>query len=624
MKHNFKNYIKLSVLLLGVFAITFSCQKDDEVLIEIENRAEVILYNTSLKKAKHFNKIKSLIPELNYNSNITKGLNNRSASEFENEFIIDTSSIKYIEGPVSHSYTFNLLNNVSDSTLVHNLILAKHNDMDDYYALLMTYQLTLEELNSINQGNYPLEYINLPEIELIENFNPISIGIYAKGPCTTWTTITYEVPCSHEACQPAHPNGNGVCGHPDTYEISVMISQDCPSGPTTGDNGSTPDPETNGSGGGGIDWGGNPDPDTSDPNTDNLTKGPLTQINTPTRSLVREELEDVLDAEDLSFLYNYPKVESAFNYLLRTENSIQNHTFIDWAIDYLQNMYLIGDLLGQQDQLDLFNSIVDQYTSEEILNDLRFHEIAQEAIADDPELEFEDIDGILDNMEKKCQGIILIESMVKNNSPFMNIIKTTFLYPNDKDIALLDLAVGDGDPPMLNTTIARVNPDRGTNPVTNADAIAIEFNNDYLDQATNLSLVNTLYHELLHAYILHLYYEGELLIIYPQYTTLKTAIDNLIEDESNEILLESFANEMHNIYVDFIDLLAETLLEYVTDNDIEGVDLEYAKKLVWGGLNGSDVFTDNLTLSQRLEAQTLLAYEHLNITENAKGTKTCN
>ncbi|WP_179320119.1 MULTISPECIES: hypothetical protein [Winogradskyella] len=45
-----------------------------------------------------------------------------------------------------------------------------------------------------------------------------------------------------------------------------------------------------------------------------------------------------------------------------------------------------------------------------------------------------------------------------------------------------------------------------------------------------------------------------------------------------------------------------------------------------GGLKGNEVFTDanNLTETEQLEAQTLLAYEKFNDTSNAKGKKTCN
>ena len=76
--------------------------------------------------------------------------------------------------------------------------------------------------------------------------------------------------------------------------------------------------------------------------------------------------------------------------------------------------------------------------------------------------------------------------------------------------------------------------------------------------------------------------------------------------------------------MDFIDQIAESIVAYCNYNNIDGVNFVYAKKLVWGGLNGYDVFSDNLTLAQRNEAQTLLAYENSNITTNAKGTKTCN
>lgn len=54
----------------------------------------------------------------------------RSSEAFFNDFVVDTSSVKFIEGPVSHSYTFALTANYDNPTLVQNLLLAKHDNMD--------------------------------------------------------------------------------------------------------------------------------------------------------------------------------------------------------------------------------------------------------------------------------------------------------------------------------------------------------------------------------------------------------------------------------------------------------------------------------------------------------------
>lgn len=240
-------------------------------------------------------------------------------------------------------------------------------------------------------------------------------------------------------------------------------------------------------------------------------------------------------------------------------------------------------------------------------------------------LDIKAVVSLLEEMDRTCQRNILFHSIVKVNSTFTNMIKTTYLISQDNDINLSDISVGEGDPPMLSITPARTNPNPNINSETNADVITIEFNNSYLDQATNLGLVISLYHELIHAHIFHLYNDGNLLTEHPNYTTLKTALDNWFANPSDDTIEEIAQQELHNIYVDFIDDLADSVHKYCLENNILGVDLEYAKTLVWGSLNGYDVFTDidNLSPTQQIEAQTNLAYENFNDTENAKSSKTC-
>ncbi|AUC74277.1 hypothetical protein [Olleya sp. Bg11-27] len=96
----------------------------------------------------------------------------------------------------------------------------------------------------------------------------------------------------------------------------------------------------------------------------------------------------------------------------------------------------------------------------------------------------------------------------------------------------------------------------------------------------------------------------------------------IIINDSDD-LSDIYDKEMHDIYIHFIDQIAESIVAYCIYNDITGVNLEYAKKLVWGGLNGNAIFSETLTIEEQLEAQTLLAYENSNITANAKGEKDC-
>lgn len=255
-------------------------------------------------------------------------------------------------------------------------------------------------------------------------------------------------------------------------------------------------------------------------------------------------------------------------------------------------------------------------------SDMEFAVEAAQALCGDSNLEFDDLESFISGMDKRCQALAVFRSISKIDSPFTNKIKNYFLLTNTNSLNLQDLATGESvadEPEMPANVGARVLYEPAAD-----GTIILQFNNTHLDTATTLGFINTFYHELVHAYILRLYYSGELLNEYPIYTDLKIAIDNFLNDETNTVLGDIFDKEMHDIYVDFIDEIAESIVAYCNYNNINGVNLVYAKKLVWGGLNGYDVFFNNLTQAQQNEAQTLLAYENSNITANAKGAKTCN
>lgn len=250
--------------------------------------------------------------------------------------------------------------------------------------------------------------------------------------------------------------------------------------------------------------------------------------------------------------------------------------------------------------------------------------IAQNNCSEEAQAEIIALIEMINDMDKECQARILVGSILSVNTAFTNLIKNYFLLSENSNLGLQDLETGTGDNQIPENVGARVYPTLSFDPITLGDVVVMQFSNDYLDTATNLGVVNTFYHELLHAYILDLYYKGQLLSTFPSYSNLNIAITNYLTDTDNATLADIYNQEMHNIYIDFVDLLAESLYEYCLQNNINGVDLSYATKLVWGGLNGYNIFNTNLTQTQRLEAQTLLGYENFNHTEYAKGPKTCN
>ena len=250
-----------------------------------------------------------------------------------------------------------------------------------------------------------------------------------------------------------------------------------------------------------------------------------------------------------------------------------------------------------------------------------FTELALEVLEEDEDLEVNAILQFLNGMDKECQALEVFRSIYKVDSDFTNDISDYFLKSNENFINLQDLGTGqaeDEEPPMPSIVGARV-----LEQLSVEGYVILQFNSNHLDNATTLGFINTFYHELIHAKILHLYHNGNLLNEYPSYIDLDSAMDNFFADTENTTLGAIYQKEMHDIFIDFIDPIANSLVEYCNQNDISSVDFNYAKKLVWGGLNGYHVFYDNLTTTEQIEAQILLGYENSNITINAKGSKTC-
>ncbi|RKE98558.1 hypothetical protein [Ichthyenterobacterium magnum] len=123
------------------------------------------------------------------------------------------------------------------------------------------------------------------------------------------------------------------------------------------------------------------------------------------------------------------------------------------------------------------------------------------------------------NMDKDCQRNIINSFIANTDSPLVNFIRNTFLGNNQYNLAYedIDLPLVEGEIPNANTVLPS-----GLN-FNSASAVNIQFDNGYLDNATNLSIVMTAAHEFVHDYLAYLYAEGLLLTTYPQYTDLNTA-----------------------------------------------------------------------------------------------------
>lgn len=236
---------------------------------------------------------------------------------------------------------------------------------------------------------------------------------------------------------------------------------------------------------------------------------------------------------------------------------------------------------------------------------------------DDPNTSIESIIKILSNFQKECQGELLFKALYVN-SELTNKFRADLVSSRNNHFVLQDMPADQ----MVNPNHTAETRLEIFDAFGFTDLVVIQFNQDYLDQSTDLGMIVTLFHEMVHATMVDQYHVGTLLTNYPTYNSLNLAFDNYFANKTleNQEILDK---EMHDIYIDFIDDIAQAVYQYCQDNNIIGVDLEYAKKLVWGSLGAYDVFTENLTPAEQNEALNLLLNEQTN-NSNAVSNKTCN
>ncbi|MDG5492863.1 hypothetical protein [Psychroserpens sp. SPM9] len=567
MKHLFKH----TLLFLGIVVMTFSCQKENLDEQDPNNNLEED-GNTLFKKGKlyEYTQVKDFVKSLKTKKKI-EDIHFRTGLESENGFIIlEHQEIAIHSGDEYNTYTIPIVKHQQLEGTFSNLVVQFKVASDSTSAYILTYKPNSGYLDAYALDNQT-PFSGQVSYESL-NYDGSLDGLNARRFCQT-VHISY---CNwDQGTQGAVHLAGSNCTPSFTWVESYQI---CDYSSPTGDPETIEPPEGSGGGGGGS---------SSSPNTGNSTSTiPADLISEVVTILNLNTSNNQQELVWLNTFSNFPEVISMYLYLKQNEDFLGNIT---------------------QEDKDFVEAVI-------------------EAMIEDDDLEFESLKTWVDGMDKKCQRNVLFMSIMKVNSTFTNMIKSDYIISEDNDIKISDLSVGQGNPPLVTGSGAGTDPNPGSNTETNADVIDINFNNTHLDKATNLGFVNTFYHELLHAHIYHLYHDDELLTEYPNYTTLKIALDNWFANP-NDTTKENIAQqELHNIYVDFIDDLADSLHKYCIENNIGGVDLIYAKKLVWGGLNGYDVFNDddNLTPAERTEAQTLLAYENFNNTQNAKGTKTCN
>ncbi len=165
-----KSKFLVTILLLGLLTLYFSCQKEDDSIVQTEQSVQRTLTKKILSKKDIDSNIKitELLNRINNNANNQKSL----AYDSSNDLYIDTEEVIYLEEGYNHSYTFYVYS-LENNSVLKNIVLSI-NAEGSYDAYLWTYY---------NNGVDDIDSETQIDVVKLENFD--SNGILSKNDPTT-------------------------------------------------------------------------------------------------------------------------------------------------------------------------------------------------------------------------------------------------------------------------------------------------------------------------------------------------------------------------------------------------------------------------------------------------------
>jgi len=284
---------------------------------------------------------------------------------------------------------------------------------------------------------------------------------------------------------------------------------------------------------------------------------------------------------------------------------------------FVENIELSSDMISwlqtqPKDIVEVINIMLKEYSCNPQAQEDIFDEI--EEMIENPFIETTFDIFAVDELTNDCLlGVVRDEIIINLNAGIINTIRNTLgqqtnyilAFRNNDDLNSIANA-GTSMPPQ-----GAIN--NGSYP------IVVNFANDYLsNNPTKLSLAATTIHEMVHALLIYLYFEGELLQNYPQFTDLKAKFDAYISNR-NVVTETALEDSMHVSMVDLIGAMSYALYKYAKDNGMENVTHQYCKDITRGTFFGTpamNVITPDVNLQNDY---ILKAQNEQNNTSDAKG-----
>jgi len=284
--------------------------------------------------------------------------------------------------------------------------------------------------------------------------------------------------------------------------------------------------------------------------------------------------------------------------------SFDNTTTIDGLGTWLQNQ--------SNDVVNTLDSMLDENSCDQESREDAAQEINE--LMENPFIETAFDHFAVDEIDNDCLLRVVRDEIITNlNAGIINQIRNTIGQQSN-------YILGFRDNDILNGVANAGTSMPSASAINNGQyPIIVNFAEDYLSgNPTKLSLAANTIHEMVHAHLIYLYLEGQLLQKYPSFTDLKSKFDTYIDSrtEINRIALE---DSMHISMVDLIGTMAYALFKYAKDNRMGNVTHEYCKDITKGTFSGTPAM-NAITPNVNLQNDYILKAENeQNNTSDAKG-----
>jgi len=229
-KHkNTRSYLKIGVLLFGLFTLSISCHKEDVSINETSNNSvstnEIISYNNFIN-AKSVNK--NLLQKAIGNLNSLKSSTHRSLEN--STFVVDTTLIGNVQHESGYvSYTFRVISD-PEANLLQNIMLSQYADGTEMnYLIEYKTDVPVGEILNGTTNQHLTEY------RVTKLIDP-QLSYASRGLSGSWDCVDVVSITSGECSFTAGSDKKEYADHPGCYEpdqitprtfMTITVTEEC-------------------------------------------------------------------------------------------------------------------------------------------------------------------------------------------------------------------------------------------------------------------------------------------------------------------------------------------------------------------------------------------------------------